>query len=479
MVKKFVQHAGNHLESARLEQAVVHIYSHVAQFNWSEPYKIREQAENFGTGFFIDDQGHIITNAHVVEQAREIQINIPALGRKALYASIVSFCPQQDLALLRLNDADREYLKKQSVGISFLPLGDSDTIMRTEPVLVLGYPLGQYNLKGSTGIVSGFESIEGNSLIQITAPINHGYSGGPLLNNEGDVVGIALAISALASNIGYAIPVNNLKTVFPDFFKHKLLLRPSLGITFSNTSDDEAAFLHNPVPGGLYINQVMPGSIADKMGLQAGDMIYAINGNSVDSFGQVVVAWSQDRVYLFDLLNRIETNAPLEITVWRKGTKITARGSFELINPTAITQVYPDYEPVDYEVFAGLVITPLTENHIDMLVENAPWLVLYDEPENQIKPALVISAVLPASQADMRESLSAGQVIDEVNGQPVSTLPELRTALKESKKTGFITIKTKQTVFAAFKLDKTVQEAQKLSQEFGYPLSKTMQELMS
>ena len=479
MVKRFLSAHKIPVNSVEMEHAVVHVFSHVAPFNWREPYKIREQAENRGTGFFINEDGYLITNAHVVHEAKLIEIRLPVLGRKALYAEIISFCPERDIALLRVVQPDLLFIRQQLGKVSWLELGDSDAIGRTEPILVLGYPLGQYNLKGSTGIVSGYESIESNSLIQITAPINAGNSGGPLINEQGQVVGVTLAISALANNIGYAVPINDLKIILPTLFKTRLLRRPVLGILYSSVSDDEARFLHNPVPAGLYINKVGSGTIAEKMDIKVGDMIYAIDECPVDSFGQTVVPFNDDRIALHDLFNRIPQGDDITIMLYRHGLLMNVHGTFNLTPPYPIREIYPDYEPVDYEIIAGLVIMQLTDNHIAILQEDMPWLMLYEQIDNKTKPVLVISHVLPSSQADNRESLSAGQILTQINGQEIATLEELRKALGRSVETGFITLKTQQHVFAAFPLKETVQEMSRLSQEFHYPLSAAIKEFIA
>src|SRR5579864_7431121 len=91
-----------------MQNSVVQVISQVATFNWSEPYRVEEQHEGRGTGFFIDCEGHLITNAHVVDQAKTIWIHVPMLGKKPLFAHIVSFCPDRDLALLRIDAAGRD-----------------------------------------------------------------------------------------------------------------------------------------------------------------------------------------------------------------------------------------------------------------------------------------------------------------------------------------------------------------------------------
>lgn len=456
----------------KVEHAVVQIVAHAAYFNWRDPYRVRTQAEVLATGFFIDTEGHLFTNAHVVDQAKLIEVHVPALGRIALRAHVVSFCPENDIALLKLQDEDIERIRQHLGQIDYLELGDSDAVVRTEPILALGYPLGQYNLKGSTGIVSGFENIEGNSLIQITAPINPGNSGGPLLNENGQVIGITLAIAAAASNIGYALPINVIKVLLPELFKNKFVRVPVLGILYSYTSDDEARYLGNPLPSGLYVNLVGDNTLAARMGIKEGDMIYELNGYKIDSFAQAVVPWTSERIAFRDLLSRIAVGSALKIKLYRQGKLLELPGKFELVDEYPVRAMYPDYEEIDYEIVAGMVIMQLTDNHIELLVDQIPSLMEYILLENKTKPVLILAHILEGSHAGLRESLIAGDTIESINGKKVETLDELRHALSLSKKTGFLTVTTRMHIFAAFPVEQVLKEDEFLSKEFMYPQTK-------
>ena len=124
-------------------------------------------------------------------------------------------------------------IKRVLGSIPFLPLGDSDLIHRSDEVLALGYPLGQQSLKSTTGVISGREQ----HLIQMSAAINPGNSGGPSLNTKGEVIGINSAGIPAAQNVGYMIPINDLKIVLADLYKVKLLRKPFLGVLFNNATD--------------------------------------------------------------------------------------------------------------------------------------------------------------------------------------------------------------------------------------------------
>ena len=157
-----------------------------------------------------------MTNYHVAEDARSFQVYIPALGQKPAEADIVGVCPEIDLAVLKLRDESVKSIKTALHGMPFLKLGDSDLLFSTEPVLALGYPMGQRYLKSTVGVVAGRECIDGHSYMDITAPINPGNSGGPLLNLDGEVVGINTAGMPNAQNIGYIVPINDAKILLSD-----------------------------------------------------------------------------------------------------------------------------------------------------------------------------------------------------------------------------------------------------------------------
>ena len=257
-----------------VEQAVVQVISQVVKFDWLEPYATTEQYEVRGSGFFIDARGFIITSAHVVDQARAIWVQMPAFDQKYFPVEIVGFCPERDLALLALNNEDKAFIEAVIGQISFVPLGDSDLCKRTDPVLVFGYPLGQYRVKSSMGVISGWESEVGRSLIQITAPINPGNSGGPLVNDCGQAIGIAVSAVFPSQNVGCAVPINELKLILENLYAKGLVRFANLGLVFSFGSGALASSWGNPQPAGLYICKV-----AERSLLFNGSLIHKAQGS--------------------------------------------------------------------------------------------------------------------------------------------------------------------------------------------------------
>ena len=464
---------------AEAQNSVVQIFAQIGRFNWTEPYKIEEEYENRASGFIINEQGYVITNAHVIDNAKHIWVHIPVLGRQPLEASVVGVCPDRDLALLHIIDTDLQHIRTALGGIPFLVLGDSDLVQRTDSVLVLGYPFGQYRLKSTTGVISGHESILGHSLLQITAPINPGSSGGPLINVRGQIIGITIAAISKAQNVGYAIPINELKIILDDLYSKRFVRKPILGARMVFASDEKAQFLHNPTPPGLYVATVFKGSLFEKAGVQEGDMIYVFNGLRLDPYGETNVPWTLDKISLFDLVSRLKVGDEAELVIYRNGERKDIRFTIEILNPFAIRRKFSDYELVEYDVLGGLVVMELADNHMAKLGSISPELIKYQLPNNRLESVLVISHVLPGSYAHRLRTLKPGDIIREVNGIVVKTIGDWKRAIQKSPQSGLITVKTDQDIFVVFSLEKVLTDEKQLSKAFAYPISETVQKLQS
>jgi serine protease Do len=462
---------------AAVQNTVVQIFAQVGKFDWREPYRIEEQFESYGSGFLIDEEGHIITNAHVVEGAKDILIQIPILGRQQLGAKIIGICPDRDVALLKISDEGLQIFRAVAGVVPYLLLGDSDMVRRTDSVLVLGYPLGQYHLKSTTGIISGQEFVFNSSLFEITAPVNPGSSGGPLLNFQGQVIGITVAMIPLAQNVGYVIPVNELKMVLNDLRNKKFVRTLHLGVQFVDSSDEKARFLHNPVPSGLYISHVFPGSMFDRAGVQPGDMLYWFNEFQIDAYGETKVPWSLDNVFLFDIISRIKIGDTIKIVVYRNGKRKDIEFVMGVAPLPAIRTRYPDYEDVSYDIFAGMVIMELAENHLPLLLGEVPELIRFQQPENQINSVVVITNIVPGCSAYQLSSLEPGTIIKIVNGMPIATLSDWKAAVKKSVDNDFVSLVTDRDALVVFSLKKVLDDEQRLSEAFAYPISENSKEL--
>ena len=455
----------------RAKDTVVQIFTNIAQFNWFEPYKPPAQAASFGSGFFIDDKGTIVTNFHVVHEAIGVQIQIPSLGKERFDARVLGIHPGADIALLRLTDESLAQVQGTLSAIPYLSFGDSDAVIRTDEVLALGYPLAQQGIKATEGIVSGREKINMRTYLQITAPLNPGNSGGPSVNPQGEVIGINFAGVLAAQNVGYLIPINEVKSAIVDLYNVPLLRRPYLGGIFSISNQDMVEFLGNPGEGGFYVAQVFPDTSLDKAGVKEGDMIYEFNNYQLDRFGEVLAPWSEDRVSVFDLLGRSKVGDEIHLLIYRAGEKIDIRFNLEAGRLLPIRYYYPMFEEIFYETIGGMVLMELALNHVDLIAEHAPMFQKYLRSECQGEPRLLITNVLHNSQADRSRAIAMGDIVTEVNGTPVKSLEDFRHAIVKSKETGYVTIRTESRLFTVLSLPKILAEEDELVQRYYYPKS--------
>lgn len=464
---------------ARARDTVVQLFVQVARFNWLEPYKTPEQDESFGSGFFISHKGHILTNYHVIAQAIGIYIQIPSLGKEQLRVEIIGSCPERDIALLQLTEESAAYLKKKLGKIPFLQLGDSDKITRTQELLALGYPLAQENLKSTHGIVSGRERIFEDSYIQITAPLNPGNSGGPALDHNGFVIGINTAKMNDAHGVGYIIPINEVSGILEELGRSKLLRKPHLGAELSPATEDLVKSLGNPTPGGIYIAHIYNNFLFDKMGFKKGDMLYQINGYSIDMYGEIDVEWYEDKVDIIDLLNRLSVGDELHAVVYRRGKRIEARAQFELSTLEAIRMVYPEYEAMDFEILGGMVIMELTLNHIATFSEHPAYyhLIQYTRKESNNRSRLIVTHILPNSPAHHARSFEAGDILSHVNEKAVETLADLRNSVAKGSGKQFITFENENGALIALSIKRLLAEEDILSQIYFYKKSPLLKKL--
>jgi serine protease Do len=236
-----------------------------------------------GTGFFITNQGYILTNNHVVEGTKEV--NIILSDGTEQKATIVGTDIYSDIAVLK-TDGNVPAVAK---------LGNSDVLQPGESVIAIGSPLGNFKNTVTVGVVSatGRSIDNGNgyqieNLIQTDAAINHGNSGGPLVNLAGEVVGINTLVvrntnsGDVAEGLGFAIPVNTAQAVAQQIIDQGYFARPYMGISFQPISPEIASAYDLPAKWGVYITKVVENSPASRAGLQEGDIITKLGDIALD-----------------------------------------------------------------------------------------------------------------------------------------------------------------------------------------------------
>ena len=464
-----------------VSNTIAQVFVQVAQFNWLEPYTTPAQGEAAGSGFVIDDKGYLITNAHVISEAKAIGIQLPALGKERLDATLVGVSFDRDIALLRITQEGIDKIKAALGCVPHIKLGNSDQVLRGDEIMTLGYPLGQQTLKSTVGVVSGRETMEYRQYIQIDAPINPGNSGGPSVNFNGEVVGVNTAGIPGAQNVGYIIPINELKIVLDDLYKlesvhNKELKKPFLGFGYGASSPAMAALFGNPV-GGIYIVEVFKGGLLDKAGVQRGDVLTEINGYAVDSYGQLNVPWCEDKISIDNYSYYLRYGQEVKLVLYRKGEKKNITIIFEHSIVPAIRVMHPDFDQIEYEVIGGMVIMQLTRNHLPLLLNASPLLIRFSEPKKQLKPMLVITHIIPDSVAQRSRVLAPAALVKEVNGVKVRTLEQLREAVLKSAQTGFLTVRVSEGFFAAFPISQIIADEPRLSYIYRYEISETIKKL--
>ncbi|MBU4210459.1 trypsin-like peptidase domain-containing protein [Patescibacteria group bacterium] len=274
------------------------------------PQKKEEKTEqDIGTGFVIAREGLIVTNKHVVSEIgaeyKVITSDDEVLSVKNIYRD-----PVTDLAILKVDKSDLEPVE----------MGDSDRLKVGQTVIAIGTALGEFRSTVTTGVVSGLgrgivaeSSFEGSekldNVIQTDAAINPGNSGGPLLNSSGQVIGVNVAVSQMAENIGFALPINLIKASVDNFKSTGEFDRPYLGVVYRVIS--KKAALLNEVPQGVYVQEVLEGSPAEKGGIEVEDIIVEIDGKKLDD--------EDEKTSLVNIINSKKIGDTVKIKVWRDG----------------------------------------------------------------------------------------------------------------------------------------------------------------
>jgi serine protease Do len=269
---------------AKVRPAVVHIavVSYVEQFNIFGGYSVVPQ-EGLGSGFFIkyDGKYYVVTNRHVVKDADNVTVKL--YDGSAYKAKVLGTDDWSDIAVLKLINFPKDK------PIHYLEWGDSSKVKVGDFVIAVGNPYG-FDYTVTFGIISGKERTinEGNGVVvydalQTDAAINPGNSGGPLVTMDGKVVGINTAIYAQAQGIGFSVSANTAKKVVDDILKYGHARWPYIGIYMVDVNEDMKEKLDLPFEGGVYVAKVVPGSPADKAGIQKGDIIIALNGEKIEN----------------------------------------------------------------------------------------------------------------------------------------------------------------------------------------------------
>ena len=267
-------------------------------------FPAQQKSRALGSGFVIDKAGHIVTNYHVVEHARSVDVSFS--NNESMKAKVVGTDPSTDVAVLQVDAHSR--------ALTPLALGNSDAVRVGDSVVAIGNPFG-YDRTVTTGIVSALQrviqapnSYSIDHVIQTDAALNKGNSGGPLLDARGNVIGVNSQIAAGDSGssgnvgIGFAVPINTVKTVAAQIIKTGHAEHPYLGISVQAVTANAAKLFHLPATHGLLVARVQPGSGAAKAGLRAGSGNATLAGESYPLGGDLITKVDSTPLYSLDQL---------------------------------------------------------------------------------------------------------------------------------------------------------------------------------
>jgi S1-C subfamily serine protease len=288
----------------------------------------QQRQQSLGSGFIVDKAGHIVTNYHVVDGAKQVRVSFSNGG--TMKATVVGTDPSSDLAVLKIDASSR--------ALTPLPLGNSDDIEVGDPVVAIGNPFG-LDRTVTAGIVSAIQraitapnGYTIDHVIQTDAAINHGNSGGPLLNGLGQVIGVNSQIetgnnSSSGGNvgIGFAIPSNTVKNVIAQLIREGRVDRAFIGLSAVPVTRDLARVFRLPVARGLLVQSVEPGTGAAKAGLKAGTTQVVLAGESYNLGGDIIVKAGDTPVASLDKLRDIvaamKPGDKLRLVVYRGSKK--------------------------------------------------------------------------------------------------------------------------------------------------------------
>ena len=355
-----------------------------------------------GSGVIVTNEGHIITNNHVVDQVDEIEVQLSDGRTKT--ARLVGADSQVDLAVLKIDDP----------GVKPLKLADSDTVQAGDFVLAIGNPFG-FEETVTEGIISSKgrpnRTDAFGDLLQTDAAINPGNSGGPLINLRGEVIGINTAIISRtggSQGIGFAIPSNTIRTALESLLKQGRIIRGYLGIQTRALQPGQNGTENE----GVIVDQVVPGSPAAQAQLQKDDVIRKFNGHEIKNFPALRSLVAQAQLNKNVELEIVRDGKPLKVTTQIKEQPVDYQ-SAGVVPRRDQPQPQVPGQPNDQESPS----TPLTSIHVDELTpEMARQL---DLPGNV--RGVVVGNVDPDSGV---AELQKGDVIEEINQQPVTSVAD-------------------------------------------------------
>ncbi len=371
------------------------------------------QQHGLGSGLIVSPDGLILTNAHVVKDADEIKVTLG--DKRSFTAKVIGADPESDVAVVKID----------AKGLPTIKFADSDKLRVGEIVIAVGNPFG-FNQTVTSGIVSAkgrtnVGIIDYEDFIQTDAAINPGNSGGPLVNIEGEVVGITTAIASRSGGyqgIGFAIPSNSAKLIMDDLVKTGKVRRGLLGVNIQDVTDSLAKSFGRTGSGGALVSQVIEGGPADKAGIKAGDIILKFNGEPVTGAAQ-----------LKNLVGKEKPGSTAKLTVFRNKETLDVTAHITERTKEAIASVSPSSST-----------TPESSNELGIEINNVSTSL--SERLGLKNGGVEVKDMTPDGYG-ARMGLKAGDVILEVDGQNVSDVSVFNKAVAKAKENKLIRLKVR------------------------------------
>ncbi|WP_273524264.1 DegQ family serine endoprotease [Mailhella massiliensis] len=385
----------------------------------------KRKSSALGSGFIISADGYIVTNNHVVDGADKVTVKLNGDKSAGLPAKIVGTDEETDLALLKVESSEK---------LPVLKFGDSEAMEVGDWVVAIGNPFGLSNTV-TAGILSAkgrdIHSGPFDNFLQTDASINPGNSGGPLINMEGEVIGINTAISANGQGIGFAIPSNLASKVINDLREGKKVSRGWLGVTIQDLDENMAKALGLKKAGGALIGSVLPDEPADKAGLRAGDVIIRVGDHDIDSASALTRS-----------VANLKPDTKVDVVALRDGkeVKVTVKLG-ERASHSTVAKDSGQSEGTEL----GVNVQPLTPDDARAL-----------QLSGDVKGLLVVDVKNGSAAAE--GGLRPGDVILSANLKPVTRVDELSSIVrKEGKERGAVMLQINRrgdSFFVTVTLDK-------------------------
>jgi Do/DeqQ family serine protease len=348
-----------------------------------------------GSGVIVDKEGYVLTNNHVVEGADKVKVRLND-GREFI-ATIKGQDLRTDLAVLNIKAKD----------LPVATLGDSENLEVGEWAIAIGSPfglehtvtVGVISAKGRSGLGTGTYE----DFIQTDASINPGNSGGPLINIDGEVVGINAMIIQPGTGIGFAIPINMAKQILNDLIKYGKFTRPWLGISVQDLTNEMAEQFQVKEKEGVIVAQVHQGTGAEKAGLSPGDIIKSVDEKSIKNTNELVKEIQKKKV-----------GQKVKLSIVRDGKPITIE-----VTTTSMPDKPEAVKEKEIEEKLGVEVQELT-----------PQLAARYRISSEIKYGVIVISVEEGSPADDM-GLQEGDVILEINRKKIETIKDFEKAVKD------------------------------------------------